>query len=484
MSSSFTVVFVGDIDPNVISVARARGFKLSHFPSWQGFNLDGIEDYIVMYNAVGIGCPPALRLPQDQMRWHQMVGTPEKLNADLAVMFRLFDMFAPKPAAKQEAPVSKLSKPQPRVFLIGPHDSGIGLVGDTLVTALRKYNWSYGYYHPNITYSERIPMPNIVLAGCDFWVHHNMRKLVLPGDVVVYQPSGDDQPAPVVPYDQLYSVRDMKRFGFSKVLQLLMQRGIAPEERDVMYASVMCERDVLREQCARGEQDRRELEARLNNVRLAALAEGVASAKKLDEFAAKEMSSLREKVRSLVDQMSELTVRYEASTSTISTLRCENAELRCMPTSMFDLNELRDAAHANSREKGFWDNCMLGAPPPPGMIRAHVTDLGLNTDAVALTIPEKLALLHSEISEALEVYRDPQSMSLRGLWFHSHYGPTDDPTNEDGSLRKPIGFMSEMADVVIRVFDLTGAIGGDLASAVKTKMAYNRGRPRKHGKAC
>jgi hypothetical protein len=75
-------------------------------------------------------------------------------------------------------------------------------------------------------------------------------------------------------------------------------------------------------------------------------------------------------------------------------------------------------------------------------------------------------------------------MALTGLWFHLPDGPTDCPTDYDGALRKPVGFMSELADIVIRVFDLTGALGGDLDAAVRYKMAYNKTRKHKHGKVC
>jgi NTP pyrophosphatase (non-canonical NTP hydrolase) len=40
----------------------------------------------------------------------------------------------------------------------------------------------------------------------------------------------------------------------------------------------------------------------------------------------------------------------------------------------------------------------------------------------------------------------------------------------------------EMADVVIRILDLSGALGIDLGAEIKTKLAYNLNRPHKHGK--
>lgn len=105
---------------------------------------------------------------------------------------------------------------------------------------------------------------------------------------------------------------------------------------------------------------------------------------------------------------------------------------------LYFLNELGKVAHANAVDHGFYD-------PPPA-------------------IPERLCLIHSEVSEALEAYRD-------GLMK-----PVIEPNG------KPIGFPSELADIVIRVVDLARYLGIDLDEAVRLKMRYNSTRPFRHGR--
>lgn len=115
------------------------------------------------------------------------------------------------------------------------------------------------------------------------------------------------------------------------------------------------------------------------------------------------------------------------------------------------LNEMQKAAHENSKAKGWWDD----------QKRADGT---LVPSCVEAEIPLKLALIHSEVSEALEEYR-------------SGHPPTE-VRIENG---KPEGIPAELADVVIRIGDLCGALGIDLQAAVAQKMAYNATRPHRHG---
>jgi len=87
-------------------------------------------------------------------------------------------------------------------------------------------------------------------------------------------------------------------------------------------------------------------------------------------------------------------------------------------------------------------------------------------------IPEKLLMLTTEISEAVEEYR------VHGL----------DQYLEDGT--KPCGFMSELSDVLIRLGDLiyiaeledrSGKHSQPFMEVLRAKMAYNKTRPQRHG---
>lgn len=76
---------------------------------------------------------------------------------------------------------------------------------------------------------------------------------------------------------------------------------------------------------------------------------------------------------------------------------------------------------------------------------------------------ELLALIHSEVSEALESWRN------------------NEPEVSFSSDGKPEGWMFEIADVIIRSFDLLSSRNADVEYLLTTKMKYNTTRTFRHG---
>lgn len=99
---------------------------------------------------------------------------------------------------------------------------------------------------------------------------------------------------------------------------------------------------------------------------------------------------------------------------------------------------LQDTCHGAAVESGWW-----GSP--------NVSDPRLNS----LCFSNKLCLIHSEISEALE---------------------GDRKSKMDEHLPHRQNREVELADAVIRCFDLAGAFGLDLGGAIAEKLAYNAQR--------
>jgi len=95
---------------------------------------------------------------------------------------------------------------------------------------------------------------------------------------------------------------------------------------------------------------------------------------------------------------------------------------------------LAGICHTLSREAGWWD--------------------GVDLEAFGV-VPTKLCLIHSEISEAMEGHR-------KGL--------------ADDKLPHRSMIEVELADAVIRIADLAGALDLDLGGAIAEKLAFNQRR--------
>lgn len=113
----------------------------------------------------------------------------------------------------------------------------------------------------------------------------------------------------------------------------------------------------------------------------------------------------------------------------------------------YGLDALVKTCHGASKRAGWWADPHVGDDYLPEIEGG--TRLG-----VAL-VNEKLALIHSEISEAMEGYRkDAMDDKLPGR-----------PQVE-----------VELADAIIRICDLAGALQVDLAGALVEKMLFNAHR--------
>ena len=100
------------------------------------------------------------------------------------------------------------------------------------------------------------------------------------------------------------------------------------------------------------------------------------------------------------------------------------------------IREMMETVYGCSKDHGFWKH-----DPSDG---------------------EKIALMHSELSEALEALRNDN--------------PPDDKIPEFS------GAEAELADCIIRIFDFAHKHNLRLPQAIVAKHNYNMGRPHLHGK--
>lgn len=124
------------------------------------------------------------------------------------------------------------------------------------------------------------------------------------------------------------------------------------------------------------------------------------------------------------------------------------------------LSEFQREVHATAVSKGWWDSA-----PAHAEIQKRLQQEPHLLETFQLATErnkgEMLALMHSEISEALEALR--------------HGNPPDD------KIPQFSGVEAELADTMIRIFDFCEAFGYDVVGAMLAKAEMNKSRTYKHG---
>jgi NTP pyrophosphatase (non-canonical NTP hydrolase) len=134
------------------------------------------------------------------------------------------------------------------------------------------------------------------------------------------------------------------------------------------------------------------------------------------------------------------------------------------------VEKLQTALHANAVNHGWWDEPEYKAElkaalnefdAHSNMSGAQLVTLRELIDKIPDYNPgEKIALMHSELSESLE--------GIRG-------------NNESSKTPGFTGEEEELADVIIRILDYAGKRKLRIAEAVLAKAHYNMSRPYRHG---
>lgn len=121
------------------------------------------------------------------------------------------------------------------------------------------------------------------------------------------------------------------------------------------------------------------------------------------------------------------------------------------------LNELSEKIYDIAKDKGWWDE-----PRSVGDI---------------------IALCHSELSEALEAYRNSENTDFIYYKCGDKLVVFENCNKNCNSCYylKPEGLFAELIDCIIRILDFCGRHNIDVDKIINTKIKYNDTRDYRHG---
>lgn len=155
------------------------------------------------------------------------------------------------------------------------------------------------------------------------------------------------------------------------------------------------------------------------------------------------------------------------------------------PSTDFEaLDRLHAGYHENARKKGFTDLhdrlkslvAVLRDENEGDLYDPELADYLVNIEA-----GNELMLIVTELGEAHEQIRTSPFPIDQTYYFDEDGQPTLERTAPDGTLRKPEGYPSEIADVEIRVGDTAGRRNIRVGAEAQGKAEYNSTRTQKHG---
>ncbi len=124
-----------------------------------------------------------------------------------------------------------------------------------------------------------------------------------------------------------------------------------------------------------------------------------------------------------------------------------------------EIRELARVIHRNNRKKGFWDK--------------------------ERNVGEMLMLVVSELGEAIEAHRKMKYAYRVEVEELAQLIKKEENTAEFTQLFKEQvkdSFQDELADAVIRLFDMAHGLDIDIQTHIELKMKYNTTREKLHGK--